>query len=449
MQPQQCLFYQEDNNCNNTSKKEHIIQEGLAGTLSSSDIICGACNEFFSRELDSQLTNFFRAPLHLISPLLAGNLKRKTQKVMSQAEKLTLKLSAGGVHQFPRIKRIHDKKGRLKKILASTTISREKLETIAKKEGVQYKSISFANVPITKELENPFTTHSLQLNEAITRAVALDIIELIRYGTLKYSFPDIARHNCLKELRRWIRLGNPYFKESCREVLYAPISDILDPLFKPSTFSHRIVASFDNRSQSLSLVAQFVNTMPWLIVIENVNLHPSSVSILYKKALIDGSDEFIKENCAVIDVKPLNWRKFSVATPEALEFSKYKFAQEYNFQWGRAIYELDMRRDKELGNTLSMFIDYYQNNVTNPEIEAILEIIKSRYQLSPHINDILIFVRQKSLSMWSMQNAPVQQKLKCALNIYRACLKEISDNKRYGYPKVCAVNNWDCDIFSW
>ncbi len=436
MQPQQCLFYQENDCCNNTSKKEHIIQESLAGTLSSSKIICGACNDYFSRELDPQLAQFFYQPLHYISPLLPGRIKHKKVYVESTEESMKLQSLAGGVIQLQKIVRKYDKKGRLEKILAPTSISRDKLETIAKKEVTQYNTLRFTHAPITEGLVKPFTTFSLQLDDRIIRAVILGVLELIRYGTIKHAFPDIVRHDSLRELRRWVRHGTPYFKKGQREVPYAPLSDILDPLFKPSTFSHRIVASYDYNSRSLSLVAQFVNTMPWLIVIENIEVYSSSVSILYKKALIDGNDECVKENCAVLDVKSLNWRKFSTATQDALDFSKYKFVQEYHLQSGRASYELDMRRDKELGNTLANYLDYYQNVVANPELEALLELIKSRYQLSPHINDILTLARQKALSMWSVQNTPVRQKLKCILKIYRVCLKEICENRRYGYPKV-------------
>lgn len=437
MQPQQCLFYQENDCCNNTSKKEHIIQESLAGTLSSSKIICGACNDYFSRELDPQLAQFFYQPLHYISPLLPGRIKHKKVYVESTEESMKLQSLAGGVIQLQKIVRKYDKKGRLEKILAPTTISREKLETIAKKDGIQYKSLNFAHTPITEELKEPFTTSTLQLDDRIIRAVILDVLELVRYGTIKHAFPDIARHDSLRKLRCWVRYGTPYFKRGQPDVPYANISDILDPLFQQSTFSHRIVASYDNSSQSLILVAQFVNTMPWLIVIENVNLQPSSVSILYKKALIDGNDECFIKNSAVLNAKSLNWRKFSTATQDALDFAKYKFVQEYHFQCGRASYELDMREDKDLGKTLSNYINYHQDQgIANPEIEAVLETIKSRYQLSPHINDILASTHQKALSMWSMQNTPVRQKLKCILKIYRVCLKEICENRRYGYPKV-------------
>ncbi len=284
----------------------------------------------------------------------------------------------------------------------------------------------------------------------IIRAVILDALELVRYGTIEHTFPDIARHDSLRKLRCWVRYGTPYFKCGQPDVPYANISDILDPLFQQSTFSHRIIASYDKSSQSLILVAQFVSTMPWLIIIENVNLHPTSVSILYKKALIDGNDECFIKNNAVLNTKSLNWRKFSAETQNALDFAKVKFVQEYHFQCGRASYELDMRDDKDLGTTLSNYINYYQDKgIANPEIEAILETIKSRYQLSPHVNDILASTRQKALSMWAMLNRPVHQKQRSTLNIYRACLKEISNSKRYGYPKICTVRNSDYDIFSW
>lgn len=449
MRPQQCLFYH-GNNCNNTSTQEHIIQESLAGTLSSSEIICSACNNYFARELDPQLAQFFYQPLHYISPLLPGRIKHKKVSVKSTDESMELHSLAGGVIQPQKIVRKYDKNGRLKRLLAPTTVSREKLEIIAKKEGIQNKPLNFARIPITEELNEPFTAFTLQLDDRIIRAVTLDILELIRYGTIKHAFPDIARHNSLKKLRCWVRNGTPHFKIGQPDVPYANIADILDPLFHQSTFSHRIVASYDSSSHSLILVAQFINTMPWLTVIDNVNLYPSSISILYKKALIDGNDECFIKNNAVLNTKSLNWKRFSAATQDALDFAKVKFVQEYHFQCGRASYELDMRDDKDLGTTLSNYINHYQDKgIANPEIEAILETIKSRYQLSPHVNDILASTRQKALSMWAMLNRPVHQKQRSTLNIYRACLKEISNSKRYGYPKICTVRNSDYDIFSW
>ena len=163
-------------------------------------------------------------------------------RVEPTEEPIKLHSLAGGVIQLQKIVRKYDKNGRLEKLLAPTTISREKLEKIAKKEATQYKSLNFAHTPITEELEEPFTASTLQLDDRIIRAVILDALELVRYGTIEHAFPDIARHDSLRKLRCWVRYGAPYFKCGQPDVPYANISDILDPLFQQSTFSHRIIA---------------------------------------------------------------------------------------------------------------------------------------------------------------------------------------------------------------
>ena len=67
-----CLFFQETNDCTNEFTAEHIIQQSLGGTLSSPQIICASCNNFFSNNLDKAINDFYKNMYIILSPLLPG-----------------------------------------------------------------------------------------------------------------------------------------------------------------------------------------------------------------------------------------------------------------------------------------------------------------------------------------------------------------------------------------
>lgn len=70
-----CLLNNVSGGCGSEFKFEHIIQEGLGGSLKSADIVCSRCNGVFSRELDQEIVDFFLLIRDVLSPLLPGSLK--------------------------------------------------------------------------------------------------------------------------------------------------------------------------------------------------------------------------------------------------------------------------------------------------------------------------------------------------------------------------------------
>jgi len=428
MQSHQCLFFHESNNCNNISANEHIIQQGLAGTLSSSDIICANCNNFFSQNLDVHLTKLYEPIIKILSPLLSGRLKhkKKTTKLTSEdSEQYDIEYVEGTAN-LKKIEHIHSPNGQ-HKIIAPNSVPREKLEEIARKKG--YKNTCFIKAPLTEIFPNAIEKGCLNVTPFLMRAILLDILELADYVAVTNNFPNIAKHRCMNELRLWIRTGCSSKQFPLINIFnFAPVSDLLDSMFKPSTFSHRLVIFFDHKSRVLILVAQFVNTMPWVFILENIVVHSCSVSILYKKALLDGEDQLLtNRNRAVLDISDIRWRKFSTATTYALEFAKTKWEEEFKTQNARAHYEFDLRNDSFINERLTYYTNSCHDKNSAP-IDAIVKLMQNRYQGNQYLADILRITKKKVLEEWTNSgNQKNQQVL-----LYRECLKEIKG--KFGYP---------------
>lgn len=431
MQSHQCLFFHESNNCNNINSNEHIIQQGLAGTLSSPNIICANCNNFFSQNLDIQITELYEPIIKILSPFLSGKLKHRkkgTKLTSGESEQYDIEY-VGGTANLSKIYKRYSSNGQLE-ILAPCYYSREKLEEIAKSEGTGRTKI-FKTVPLTELFPNAIEKVCLNVNHILIRAILLDILELAYYVSVTENFPNIAKHHCLGELRLWIRTGNPSKPSFLKNTFpwCAPVSDLLDSLFEPSTFSHRLVICFDHKSKVLVLFAQFVNTMPWVFIFENMVVHSCSFSILYQKALIDGEGQLLTNKNCVLDIRDIRFRKFSTATHYAIEFAKTKWKQEYETQNARAHYEFDLRNDIFINERLTYYTDNCHSEI-NPSVGAIVKLIQNRYQGSRYIEDILEITKKKALEEWT--NRGNQKKRRILL--YRECLKDIKS--KFGYPFI-------------
>jgi len=432
MKPQQCLFYHESHNCNNKTRNEHIIQKGLSGTLSSQNLICGNCNNFFSKELDTNIISLYEPIMNILSPFLSGKLKRrkKRAKLTSEESKQYEIEYVEGSANLSKINKIYSTNGKLENIIAPASISKKELEKIAKREGVESKT--FKTVPLTEFFPNAIEKTCLNVSPVLMRAILLDILELADYVSVARNFPNIAKHRSMNGLRLWIRTGGlsePFFLKNAYPWC-APVSDLLDPLFEPSTFSHRLIVCFDHKSKALVLIAQFVDTMPWLFILENIVVHSCSLSILYKKALVDGQDELITEKSrAVLDIRDIRLRKFSPRTHYALEFAKAKWHQEFRNQWARAYYESDLRND----NVIKQKLTYYASNShskINPSIDAVMKLVQNRYQGSRYISDILEITKKKASAEWTNGGNQKEQQIL----LYRECLKAIK--RKFGYPML-------------
>ena len=431
MQAQQCLFFQENDNCNDTATVEHIIQKGLAGTLSSPNIICANCNNFFSQNLDIQLTELYEPIIKILSPFLSGKfkLKKKGTKLTSgESEQYDIEYFRGTAN-LSKIYKRYSYNGQLE-IIAPCSYSREKLEEIAKSEGAGRTKI-FKTAPLTEIFPKAKEKVCLNVNPILIRAILLDLLELAYYVSVTGNFPNIAKNHCLDELRLWIRTGETSKSSFLKDTFpwCAPVSDLLDSLFKPSTFSHRLVICFDHKSKVLILVAQFVNTMPWVFILENIVVNSQSASILYQKALIDGEDQLLTNKNCVLDIRDIRWCKFSTGTHDAIKFAKTKWEQEYKNQNARAHYEVDLRNDSFINEKLTYYTDNCHSE-TNPSVGAIVKLIKNRYQESQYIEDILEITKKKALEEWN--NRGNQKKRRILL--YRECLKVIKS--KFGYPTL-------------
>ncbi len=358
--------------------------------------------------------------------MLSGKVKHTKIKIESNSHApIEYK---GGVASLSKITKEYSHDGKLKTIHAPHSTPSETLEKIVNSEGVKIKSS--ISQPLTESFPDINENICLDINPTLIRAILLDILELAYYVHVTESFPNIAQHPDLDKLRLWIRTGSlpNLFPPSS----FAPISDIITPLFKPSTFSHRFIVCFDYKSKKLVLVAQFVNTMPWVFVLEDVDLHSCSISILYQKDLLGGKDELLNKNCSVLKIKDIEWHKFCTTTNPACEFAKRKWGQEYINQLRRAYYERDLRHDEVISGKLA----HYSNNWHGDDatVNAIVGLMENRYRDSPHIEKILSLAKKTALEKL-INMFPSDQK---GLFIYRECLKTVKNN--FGYPTVLKDN---------
>ncbi|MGA2092072.1 MAG: HNH endonuclease [Sedimentisphaerales bacterium] len=438
MQSQQCLFFNESAICNNYFKKEHIIQKGLGGTLSSPEIICSNCNNYFSQELDVSIEKIYAPIIKILSPFISGKLKYKkykTKLVSGKAGQDGIDIEyTGGVANLEKIKPVINPKGQLEEIIGPSSVPKDKIENIARRKGAQ--NISFETRLITEAYPDAIDASYFDVNSSLIRAILCDILELAYYGYIKKIFPNIAMHHCLSNLRLWVRTGRAttriLTKDICSEL--APISDLLDQIFEPSTFSHRLGISYDCKSKALILFAQFANTMPCVFTFEDIPVHSHSVSILYKKALLDGTNQLFTLDYGTLNIHDIKLRTFSAATKESREFAKAKWLQEIHTQRERVHYEYDLRIDDFIKQRLVYYIKELLNKTKTPEIDAIVRRIQEQYQESQHLKDILDITKKKALEIWAhpcFANNQRDQKLLC---VYRECLKYIKN--KYGYPAI-------------
>lgn len=426
------MFHQENDECNELTEKEHIIQKKLGGSLSSRQILCNNCNKYFSRAIDEELVKLYRPILINIAPIIPGNLKNIFMEPDSTDDVLPLRIRAGGVAEAKkRIKIKRDNHGKVTQIIARDNISEEHLIEIAERQGVSPDFIKITRVPIS-EYESEYSFETL-ITKKTLRAVLLDLFELVKHCTITKSFPDLVSSSKLKAYRLWIRKGFSSKELMLPAIPVAPIETILDSLFEPSTFSHKLAICYDKSSDWLILSAQFLDTMPWLFIFPNLSLDFSSFSILYKKALVEGNDYFDIKDKPLLNRANMHWPRFSDATRESNNFARIKFLMAFREQQSRSAYVLDMKDDVKISQMLAGYVAEFKKTSSRPEVRSIVEVLRKRYSKSPHSKEIENLVKEKA-GHFLPENTCISKN--GVLNAYRECLKFIANNKKYGYPKL-------------
>lgn len=425
-----CLFHTINDGCGSKFKPEHIIQEGLGGSLKSSEIICADCNKYFGDNVDPVVTGFFKEILLVLSPLLPGDLKRKKLYTESIRDSTPLLVAPGGRVEVRKIsKRRVDEDGDMIEIKGPLGAKRSDLERIA---GARAQSFE-------RCFEKDDYRINYSINEVLVRAIMLDLLEILKYATIQQKIPNIANHPCLEDLKRWVRHGTQSWNFPPKQVPFAPISDLLDILFSPCTFSHRLAIIYDHKMSKMLFSAQFVNTMPFVVVLDEVIIDKTSLSVLYQKVLLDDAkskDSLNTIEQAEINIADLEWRKFSTATKEAQEFALREFYKEYSRRLGKAHYELDMRSCHTLCKDIRDYqIKYKTVKQSEAVINTICDLVGSRYIHSPYLNEIKGIAHDITKSRFYINSRESQYTLEDIISIYRDCLKAIAANKGYGYPE--------------
>jgi hypothetical protein len=197
---------------------------------------------------------------------------------------------------------------------------------------------------------------------------------------------------------------------------------------------------FDCNENKILFVAEFINTMPWMVVIENVNILKTSLLIKYQKNLIPSGTN--QEEPSIVygtflNWKDIEWRKFSTVSYKACEFAWQKFRQQYYQQIGRAQYEVDMRTEGTLLKDIGIIrLNYKEHDIPEKLPEIVSALIKSnRYRYHLCADEIKKICYQKAKSMSSKWDSNKKIEMNDIISVYRSCLKMIAEDPQYGYPQ--------------
>jgi len=362
----------------------------------------------------------------VLSPLLPGNLKDKKQYIKSLNGLTPLTIESGGHVKVGRILRTFNENGVLTEIRGPIS-SKSEFDKIAGKKADSFE-YSF---------EKNDYLHDLSINTLLIRAVVLDLVELAKYATIHQGILDLANHKFLEELKRWIRNGTNSSNFPPKRIPFISISEMLDISFSACTFSHRLAVVYDQKQAKIIFVAQFVNTMPFVVILHNARIGKSSFSILYQKVLIDDAkqqDTFHITRKPVIDYEDLEWARF-IGTPDGQSFALYKFWQVYAHQYRRALYELDMRSDDTLKKEMKKHKIKHKGKAKSEIITSIVgDLLEERYLYSTNLPEIQRTAYDIMQSKLPINGKDYKGSVKDIISAYRTCLKAIAADDRYGYP---------------
>jgi hypothetical protein len=382
MNADSCLFGLESVSCHG-DKLEHIVQEGLGGTLRKPGIICAGCNEHFGRAIDPQICEAFRPIIEIMTPMMPGDLKRRSSFGTSTSG-AKVRFGAGGVVELA--SPLHIPGVDHHTAYFPDRMSEEQVNAhILAKFGPVRKEPSRATSAELAVVLGP--VRPTLFDGRVVRAALCDLLELLELASKTGRVPS-ARIDPLRPLRRIVYSG---FKDLSAEYdmyRFANMGRELAALFQPAELAHRLVVSYSDSRNLLTLTASFTDTLPLHFQCP-MSLHRRDFTVRYMKALPLGrgdpepqiTDDFVWND------EILKWRPFGTRAGQ-FNHARSEFFKSFRDAQRRAFYVLDMEHDETPSSWLEEAVD---GGIS--EREAIRELLlSSRYAAHSDVGHIAVDV---------------------------------------------------------
>lgn len=373
-----CIFCGFENE-KDFKKKEHIIQEGIGGTLTSSKIVCEKCNETFSQTYDVEINEFYAHIVNLLANWMPSGVKKK--KIKSNQNGIPWVLNPGGTLTTDK-NIVHSIESGKKVIYASSEEIINNNPTLFN-QSEEYKA--YPAFPSDYLIPEGILKSKKRITDKLLFAPLINLIEMAEYEAITEgrisSIFSLSRFNSIK--KSIINL-NPF--NIRHELKYFPFSHdltLLDGLFhehQNSLFCHRLVIDYDKDDYRLVLSAQHFGSFPWIYIFDNVEIADSSFCLTYYKDLQPSTNYEANKTTLVseslFNMKDSNYQLFDFKTHNSMEFAIEKLFQNYRETVGKILYEYEQIEDKIYSETLDDIMMVYK---IGPK-EAIDELFKRRFR---------------------------------------------------------------------
>lgn len=222
---QNCLFCKLE--LSTSTKKQHIIQASIGGTLTTQNATCNDCNEYFAASIDGVVAKKFSQCMNALAFALKAD--APTLQVWKKGSNEAVKMEPGNV-PHARAKVILKSDGGVS-IRAKDEERALKLLKTTGKRREEIKSFVYETEPATgMVIHDGIVVHEDELRSA--RKIALEF--------LAHRAPDLLPHLAVEEEIKYIRHGeiNPKLRPTILPVY--PEKELVAAGFGQEPFSHLI-----------------------------------------------------------------------------------------------------------------------------------------------------------------------------------------------------------------
>lgn len=405
-----CLFVSESDCCDK-KKEEHLFNECVFGSLTSSRVLCRTCNEHFGKTIDRSFCRFFSLLSSLLAKVTVG-WKDKSFHVRTEDGKL-LGLKAGNLirlkHKFVEREVGDSKEFVFRKdeeafVRNTVLANRYPNASVQKTEYVGVQDAFGGNVYLDGNLNW----------KNVLRGVLLDVLEVQYY--IEMNFPNVVefvRGSGIRSFRQFVRKGK---KSLCVPAFpiggsYRKVSE----LFGGRKFSHTAVITSGPNTQSVCFIVSYFGLMPFVFRAKYTGVK-ETFTYAYQKDIISGGSQWrISDECLLEDIE---FWGVDVVSESSLDFAEVKFKQSLEKVFGRANIYVDLNDDSQLEDLEREIQELNSEDFT----ERVKKAIMTRYGGHSQEQKVEKIVREecKKYSRSSFKEA------------YREVLKVVVE--KVGYP---------------
>src|SRR5581483_9205097 len=363
-------------------KSEHLIQKCLGGTLERSDVICGACNTFFGKEVDPGIGVYFQHLIDMLRPLMPSEFREVERRVRSAEDNVSLVLRGGGVAEIGKIHQEADATGVLKAVSGPASTPRQTLEAITNALAPERK-FKFRMVPLSQITDSGMTLHEVRFAHREHRAAAKSILEILDWQCKKLGLPAYARMPQVHEARDYIRNGRFGFLITAKGSPIFYLEEEMERIFSPRTtvFSNRVLVVNDATADRCFGLIQIANTMPLGVALGKA-VDSTDFGLLYEAGLFAGDrDRMELRRELLIPWKKFYESRFIIKNKATNEFAFLKLHETVVRELGRALVYMDMNYVDNLQEVLRQHVQQRVELADVPDRSIIREVCEPLLKL--------------------------------------------------------------------